>query len=141
MNTGLDPPLLPDLVELSEPDRQAASAKLDSAVRQGKLSPPQSLDRHDLLDAARTRGELRQVFAGVDDAVPPRGLTIALRAATGVWLVTCVVQFVVWFSLAMFGHFDWPWWLYSDVGLGLVVAILWWTHESYHRKSAVLLTQ
>ncbi len=141
MNAVLDPLLMPDLVELSDSDRHSASAKLDSAVRQGKLSPAQSLDRHDLLDAAQTRGELRQVFAGVEDAVPPRGLTIALRASTGVWLVSCVVQFVVWLSLAMFGHFDWPWWLYSDIGLGLVVAILWWTHESYHRKTAVLLTQ
>ena len=60
---------------------------------------------------------------------------------TAVWLITCVVQFVVWLSLAFFGHFDWPWWLYSDLGLGAVVGILWWTHESYHRKTAVLLNR
>ncbi|WP_433160738.1 DUF1707 SHOCT-like domain-containing protein [Kribbella sp. CA-247076] len=138
MNTILDPLLLPDHVELSDTDRRAASAKLESAVRQGTLTPPQSLDRHDLLDAAQTRGELRQVFAGVDDALPPRSLTVALRATTAVWLISCVVQFAVWLSLAFFGHFDWPWWLYSDIGLGLVVGILWWMHESYHRKNAVL---
>lgn len=141
MNTVLDPLLLPDQVALSATDRQAASDKLDSAVRQGRLTPPQALDRHDLLDASRTRGELRQVLDGLDDAIPPRGLTTALRVTTAVWLITCVVQFVVWLSLAFFGHFDWPWWLYSDLGLGAVVGILWWTHESYHRKSAVLLNR
>ena len=141
MNTVLDPLLLPDQVALSATDRQAASDKLDSAVRQGRLTPPQALDRHDLLDASRTRGELRQVLDGLADAIPPRGLTVALRVSTAVWLISCVVQFVVWLSLAFFGHFDWPWWLYSDVGLGAVVGILWWTHESYHRKSAVLLNR
>ena len=141
MNTVLDPLLLPDQVALSATDRQAASDKLDSAVRQGRLTPPQALDRHDLLDASRTRGELRQVLDGLDDAIPPRGLTTALRVTTAVWLISCVVQFAVWLSLAFFGHFDWPWWLYSDLGLGAVVGILWWTHESYHRKSAVLLNR
>ena len=141
MNTVLDPLLLPDQVALSATDRQAPSDKLDSAVRQGRLTPPQALDRHDLLDASRTRGELRQVLDGLADAIPPRGLTVALRVSTAVWLISCVVQFVVWLSLAFFGHFDWPWWLYSDVGLGAVVGILWWTHESYHRKSAVLLNR
>lgn len=141
MNTVLDPLLLPDQVALSATDRQAASDKLDSAVRQGRLTPPQALDRHDLLDASRTRGELRQVLDGLDDAIPPRGLTTALRVTTAVWLISCVVQFVVWLSLAFFGHFDWPWWLYSDLGLGAVVGILWWTHETYHRKSAVLLNR
>jgi len=141
MTSILDPLLLPDQVRLSATDRQSASDKLDSAVRQGRLTPPQALDRHDLLDASRTRGELRQVFDGVDDAVPPRGLTTALRAFTGLWLVTCVVQFVVWAALAVFGHFDWPWWLWSDIGLGMVVAILWWTNETYHRKIDVLVTR
>lgn len=141
MNTVLDPLRLPDQVALSATDRQAAADKLDSAVRQGRLTPPQALDRHDLLDASRTRGELHQVLDGLDDAIPPRGLTVALRVSTAVWLISCVVQFVVWLSLAFFGHFDWPWWLYSDLGLGAVVGILWWTHESYHRKSAVLLNR
>ena len=141
MNTVLDPLLLPDQVALSATDRQAASDKLDSAVRQGRLTPPQALDRHDLLDASRTRGELRQVLDGLADAIPPRGLTVALRVSTAVWLISCVVQFVVWLSLAFFGHFDWPWWLYSDLGFGAVVGILWRTHESYHRKSAVLLNR
>ena len=141
MNIVLDTLLLPDQLELSAKDRQSAAAKLESAVRRGKLTPPQALDRFEHLDAARTRGDLRQVFDGVTDAIPPRGLTVALRAASAVWLITCVVQFVVWVALAAFGHFDWPWWLWSDLGLGLVVAILWWTNESYHRKTDVLVSQ
>ncbi len=137
MNTLLDPLLLPDQVVLSESDRRSAAAKLDSAVRRGALAPPAAADRQELLSNARNRGDLRQVFAGITDATPPRGLTVALRAITGVWLVACVVQFVIWVTLAVFGHFDWPWWLWSDLGLGMVVAILWWTHESYHRKTDV----
>ena len=141
MNIVLDPLLTPDQVRLTEADRQSAAAKLDSAVRQGTLTPPQATDRQSLLLEARTRGELRQVFDGVTNAVPPRSLTVALRTFSSIWLVTCVVQFVIWLALAVFGHFDGPWWLYSDIGLGMVVAVLWWTNESYHRKSDVLVTQ
>jgi hypothetical protein len=137
MNTVLEPLLMPDQVRLSDTDRQAAAAKLDHAVRQGALTPPQAVVRRDLLHTARTRGELHQVFDGVDGALPSDGLTVALRVVTGVWLVTCVVQFVVWLTMAVFGNLDWPWFLFSDVGLGLVVGILWWTHESYHRKTDV----
>jgi hypothetical protein len=137
MNTILDPLLLPDQVRLTDADRRAAAGKLDSAVRQAALTPSQADDRRARLLTARTRGELRQILTGIADATPPRGLTTALRAFTGVWLVACVVQFVVWVALAMFGHFDGPWWLWSDLGLGAVVAILWWTNESYHRRSDV----
>jgi hypothetical protein len=139
MNSLLEPLLTPDQVQLTDADRRAAVAKLDSAVRQAALTPSQASDRQLQLLTARTRGELRKIMAGVADAAPPRGLTTALRALSGVWLVACVVQFVVWVALAIFGHFDGPWWLWSDLGLGAVVAILWWTNESYHRKSDVLV--
>ncbi|GAA1587139.1 hypothetical protein GCM10009804_48980 [Kribbella hippodromi] len=141
MSTILDPLLVPDQVQLTDADRRAAVNKLHSAVRQAALTPAQASDRQDQVFAARTRGELRQILSGVANAAPPRGLTMALRAVTGVWLVACVVQFVVWAALALFGHFDGPWWLWSDLGLGAVVAILWWTNESYHRKSDVLVAQ
>ena len=127
--------LSPDEVRLTATDKQNAGAKLDAAARQGTLHVPQAIDRHDLLDAARTRGELRRVFDGLDDALPPKGLTHALRIVSAGWLLVCVVQFVIWLVLAGFGHLDWPWWLWSDLGLGTVVAILWWTNESYHRKA------
>lgn len=141
MNTMLEPLLLPDQVDLSENDRRTAVAKLDRAVRKGILTPPQAGDRQGLLLEAHTRGDLHQVLDGVTDALPPRGLTVALRAVSAVWLLTCVVQFVIWVVLAAFGHFDWPWWLWSDIGLGLVVAIVWWTNESYYRKTDVLVSR
>ncbi|MFD7160784.1 DUF1707 domain-containing protein [Kribbella sp. NPDC059898] len=139
MNTLLEALLTPDQVALTDADRRAAIARLDSAVRQAALTPSQASDRHDRVLAARTRGELRNILSGVANAAPPRGLTLALQAFTGVWLVACVVQFVVWVALAVFGHFDGPWWLWSDLGLGAIVAMLWWTNESYHRKSDVLV--
>ena len=141
MNTVLEPLLLPGQVHLSETDRRTAVAKLDRAVRKGTLTPPQAGDRQDLLLEARTRGDLHQVLDGMADALPPRGLTVALQAVSAVWLFTCVVQFVIWVVLAAFGHFDWPWWLWSDIGLGLVVAVMWWTNESYYRKTDVLVTR
>ncbi|TWD73244.1 hypothetical protein FB561_7132 [Kribbella amoyensis] len=139
LHATLGPLLSPDELRLSDDDRRTAHAKIDSAIRSRGLSPQQATDRHDLLGVARTRGELRRVFAGLEDAVPPRGLTVALRVVTAIWLVACVVQFAVWGALAMFGHFDSPWWLWSDLGLGAAVAILWWTNESYHRKSHLSL--
>ncbi|MFF0263963.1 DUF1707 domain-containing protein [Kribbella sp. NPDC004536] len=139
MNNLLEALLTPDQVALTDTDRSAAIARLDSAVRQAALTPSQAADRQDRVLTARTRGELRNILSGVANAAPPRGLTIALQAFTGVWLVACVVQFVVWVALAVFGHFDGPWWLWSDLGLGAIVAILWWTNESYHRKSDVLV--
>ncbi|WP_410784693.1 DUF1707 domain-containing protein [Kribbella sp. C-35] len=139
MNTILEALLTPDQVQLTDADRRAAIAKLDSAVRQAALTPSQASDRHEQVLAARTRGELRGILSGVANAAPPRGLTVALQAVTGVWLVACVVQFVVWLALAVFGHFDGPWWLWSDLGLGAIVAILWWTNETYHRKTDVLV--
>lgn len=143
MNTLLDtlgPLLSPDEVRLTATDRQNAAAKLDAAARQGKLHISQVAERHDLLDAAHTRGELRQVLSGLDNAVPPAGLTLALKVLSAGWLVVCAIQFVIWLVLAGFGHLDWPWWLWSDLGLGAGVAVLWWTHESYHRKSLLAVT-
>ncbi|HEY3557947.1 MAG TPA: DUF1707 domain-containing protein [Kribbella sp.] len=139
MNHLLEALLTPDQVALTDADRSAAIARLDSAVRQAALTPSQASDRQDRVLTARTRGELRNILSGVANAAPPRGLTMALQAVTGVWLVACVVQFVVWLALAVFGHFDGPWWLWSDLGLGAIVAILWWINESYHRKSDVLV--
>jgi hypothetical protein len=138
MNTvtaTLGPLLSPDELALTGTDRDSAHRKVDCALRLGGLSPQQAADRHELVSAARSRGELRQAFDGLADAVPPYGLTLGLRIATVGWLAVCVIQFVVWLTLAVFGHFDGPWWLWSDLGLGAAVAILWWTNESYHRKT------
>lgn len=133
----LGPLLSPDELDLTDADRRTAHAKIDSAARFGGISPQHAADRHDLVGVARTRGDLRRVFDGFEDAVPPSGLTAALRVATVGWLAVCVVQFAVWLALAAFGHFDSPWWLWSDLGLGAVVAILWGTNESYHRRSSL----
>jgi hypothetical protein len=135
LTSTLGPLLSPDELPLTASDRQTAHAKLDSAIHQGALTSHHATDRHDQLGAARTRGELRSVFRGLHDAVPPSGLTLALRIVSAGWLLVCVVQFLIWVILAVFGHFDRPWWLWSDLGLGLGVAVLWWTNESYHRKS------
>jgi hypothetical protein len=131
----LGPLLWPESQALSNQDRQTAHAKIESAASQGALTVQEAEDRHELLRAANTRGELRRVFNGLPAAVPPSGLTRALRLVTAAWLAICVVQFLVWVILAVFGHFDGPWWLWSDIGAGLVVAGLWWLNETYHRSS------
>jgi hypothetical protein len=144
MNTlrdTLGPLLSPDEVRLTGDDKNTVGGKLDAAARQGTMRVSKAIDRHDLLDAARTRGDLRQVLDGVPDALPSQGLTWALQMASAIWLTVCVVQFVIWLVLAGFGHLDWPWWLWSDIGFGVPVAILWWTHESYHRKSQLVASR
>ncbi len=135
LNTTLGPLVAPDEQPLSYHDKQAAHAKIESAARQGLLSAQHAADRHRLLNDSHRRGQLREVLAGLHDAVPPAGLTLALRLASIGWLAVCAIQFVIWVVLAGFGHLDWPWWLWSDLGLGLGVGIMWWAHESYHRKS------
>ncbi|WP_328327161.1 hypothetical protein OHA70_00245 [Kribbella sp. NBC_00382] len=135
LSATLGPLVSPDELELSYTDKQAAHAKIESAARQGVLSAQQAADRHRLLNESHRRGQLREVLAGLHDAVPPTGLTLALRIAAVGWLAVCVIQFVIWVVLAAFGHLDWPWWLWSDLGLGLAVGVLWWANESYHRKS------
>jgi hypothetical protein len=138
MNTltaTLGPLVSPDELELSYTDKQAAHAKIESAARQGILSARQAADRHRLLNESHRRGQLREVLAGLHDAVPPTRLTLALRIAAIGWLAVCVIQFVIWLALAVSGHLDGPWWLWSDLGLGLAVGMLWWSNESYHRKS------
>jgi hypothetical protein len=137
LTATLSPLLSPDELALTDADRRSAHEKIDSAARFGGLSPRQVADRHELVGIAQTRGDLRRVFDGLEDAVPPYKLTQALRVATVGWLAICVVQFAVWLALAAFGHFDSPWWFWSDLGLGAVVAILWGTNESYHRKSSL----
>ena len=102
------PAPVPRRVQLTATDRQAAHDKIESAARQGVLTAPAGGRPAQTADAAQTRGELRQVFNGLDDAVPPAGLTLALRIATVGWLAVCAIQFVIWLMLAGFGHLDWP---------------------------------
>jgi hypothetical protein len=129
----------PDDVRLTAADKHNAAATIDAAARQGALHRPEATDRHDLLDAARTRGDLRQVLNGLGNTLPSTGLTRALQLVSAGWLLVCVVQFVIWLVLAGFGHLDWPWWLWSDLGLGTIVAILWWTNESHYTGRSQLV--
>jgi hypothetical protein len=129
----------PDDVQLTAADRHNAAAKIDAAARQGTLHRPEATDRHDLLEVARTRGDLRQVLHGLDNTLPSTGLTRALQLVSAGWLLVCVVQFVIWLILAGFGHLDRPWWLWSDLGLGTIVAILWWSTEAHYPNQSHLL--
>ena len=86
----------------------------------------------------------RLAFTGFDDDDGSADPALATALATGdggAVLAALTKARLLVPVVAMFGHFDSPWWLWSDLGLGAVVAMLWWTNESYHRKSDVLVTQ
>ncbi|PZF83249.1 hypothetical protein [Jiangella anatolica] len=124
--------LRPDTVPASAEDRTRAVAVL---TRPGTgLSDDELRARTAAVHEAATRNDVYLALEGLGAGVPPWGVTMALRVATGVWIAMTAVQIVVWLAIGIgSGGLDVPWWLYSTVGGAGVVAALWWTNESYHR--------
>jgi uncharacterized protein DUF1707 len=126
--------LRPEGRSASDTDRSSASYAVRAAVADGRLPETDGDGRLHAIESAEHRGELRLALSGISGALPPRGLTTALGAASAVWLVTTALQVVVWLTMALAtAHLDTPWWLYSAVGGGMIVGVLWLAHESYHR--------
>jgi hypothetical protein len=124
----------PDGRSASDTDRSSASDAVRTAVADGRLPGTERDSRLYAIESAEHRGDLRPALSGISGVFPPRGLTTALGAASAVWLITTVLQIVVWLTLALAtAHLDTPWWLYSGVGGGMIVGVLWLAHESYHR--------
>lgn len=126
--------LWPDGRPATETDRATADQAVHAALMAGGLPATEAGYRHEAVAHAETRGELRHALRGIPGGVPPQGLTTALGVATALWLAMTVVQIVVWIALAAgTGSLDTPWWLYSTVGGGAVVGVLWAINESHHR--------
>lgn len=125
--------LWPDTVPAGADDKARALAVLD-ARRGSGLTDAELRSRGEAVDAAATRNDLYLALEGVGGGVPPWGVTMALRVASAIWIAMTAVQIVVWLAIGVgTGGLDVPWWLYSSVGGGVVVAVLWWVNESYHR--------
>ena len=130
--TGL---VRPDDRAVKETDRATAAAAVHDAMASGALPAQEGRYRLNAIEQARTRAQLRHALRGVRGGVPPVGLTTALGVAGGVWLVGTLVQIMVWLVIAVVnGGPDGPWWLYSAVVGGAVVAGIWAVNESGHRR-------
>jgi hypothetical protein len=125
--------LWPDTVPADADDKARAVAVLD-AQRGAGLPEAELRSRVTAVDAAATRNDIYLALEGLGAGVPPWGVTMALRIASGVWLLMTAVQIVIWLAIGVAtGGLDVPWWLYSSAGGAGVVAALWWVNESYHR--------
>ncbi|SDU77334.1 hypothetical protein [Jiangella alkaliphila] len=125
--------LWPDTVPAGAEDKARALAVL-AARRDEGLPDAEARSRTEAVAAATTRNDLYLALEGLGGGVPPWGVTMALRVATGVWIAMTAVQIVVWLAIGIgTGGLDVPWWLYSTAGGAGIVAALWWANESYHR--------
>jgi len=130
--TGL---IRPDERPAKETDRVTATAAVRDAVAAGTLPAQEGRYRMTAIEQADTRGQLRHALRGVGGGVPSAGVTTALGVAGSVWLLVTVVQIAVWLVIAFAtGGPDGPWWLYSTVVGGAIVAGLWAVNESGHRR-------
>lgn len=124
--------LWPDSVTASPRDREAAGAIVRRSTLGGAVHPDAAQTRQRSIDEAVTRGELYDALHGLDEGVPPWGLSTALRISAVVWVLMTVVQLVVWGAVSLAHQtFESPWWIYSTVGGAAVVATLWVIDESF----------
>ncbi|GAA1951159.1 DUF1707 domain-containing protein [Amycolatopsis minnesotensis] len=125
--------LMSERVPASAADREGVASRLARAREDGALTEQEAGERRDRLNAAGTRDAVRRVLDGLP-GVPPAGLVTVRRVVTWALLGVNVVQIAVWLLMCVIGlHFAPPFWLWSVVGGGLVVAVLWRLTESVYR--------
>ncbi|QWF77268.1 hypothetical protein [Amycolatopsis sp. CA-230715] len=125
--------LMSERIPASAADRDAAVSRITRGREDGALTEREAGDRFDRLDIAATREAVRRALEGLP-GVPPAVLVPVRRVVTWVWLGVNVVQIAVWLLMCLIGlHFAPPFWLWSVVGGGLVVAALWLLTESVFR--------
>lgn len=125
--------LMSERIPASTAAREGAASWIVRARENGALTEQEAGDRRARLDSAATRDAVRHVLDGLP-GVPPPGLVPVRRVITWVWLGLNVVQIAVWLLMCLIGlHFAPPFWLWSVLGGGLVVAALWWLTESVYR--------
>ncbi|HVX46083.1 MAG TPA: DUF1707 domain-containing protein [Mycobacteriales bacterium] len=119
----------------SDADREAAAQRIGRGYAEGRITVQEFDERLAALWRAATHAELRILLADMPDGPAP-AITAPksaptdrpmLRLLTGGWLAINVVNFVVWALICIIG-FRWesPWWLWSLVPAGLVLAGAWW---------------
>lgn len=52
---------------------------------------------------------------------PADRLTMVKRVLTAIWLGVVLVQVLVWLIICLVGGFEWPWWLWTVLGGGVVL--------------------
>jgi hypothetical protein len=135
---GVNEPVLPDDLRVSDAERAGVQERLRRAHDAGQLDLAEFDDRVRSVWAARTRGELARVTADLPEppgpapaparpgvfAATPGG--VAMRVLTLVWLSVTVVNLTVWGIVALTtGETVYPWWLWVAGPPGAVLAVLY----------------
>src|SRR5262245_49992570 len=125
--------LLPEQVAIDEVERDHARQRIEDAGHAGLLGGDRVHAQKVRLAQARTRGDLRQALGAIPGGAAPSGLVAALRGVTGLWLVSVVVQIVVWMLVDLI-EFRWigPWWMWTVITGPVLVGPLWWLVETYY---------
>ncbi len=124
----------PETKQADDRDRDRARLVIAAGTEQGRISEGEGARRTASVATATTRGDLHQAMRDLDGAEPAAGLASVLRVATAVWLLTSVVELTVWLAIAVVsGELDSPWWLFSTVVGGGIVAAIRVAHDARAR--------
>jgi len=130
--------LWPERIPVSAEHRAVATSRISNAQATGLIDAAEARERQARVQVASTREELRPSVDGLPGTTP-KGLIIARRVATGIWLGMSLIQFCVWMLVCLIGlHLVNPWWLWTAIGGGLIVAGLWWATESEYRMTPAI---
>jgi hypothetical protein len=132
---GVNEPVRPDELRVSDAERASAQERLRRAVGDGQLDLHEFDVRVQSVWAARTRGELVRVTADLPEPPPPPAprrvfsrddAGTAMRVLTIIWACVVAINVVVWGTVSLAtGEFLHPWWLYVAGPPGAVLAVLY----------------
>ena len=120
---------------VDERERALAANRIAAAHADGGITADSAVERQAKLAGARTRDELRASLDGLSGLRGQVSLPLVTRVASALWLAVNGVELVVWVLVSLIsGTWDDPWWLWTLLGGGAVVAGLWkiaeWEHHT-----------
>jgi hypothetical protein len=126
--------LWPETKQADDQDRDRARLVIANGAEEGRISEGEAGRREAAVTTAVTRADLHTAMRDLDGAQPAAGLASGLRVATAVWVLTTVVELTVWLAIAVVsGDLDSPWWLFSAVVGGGIVAAIRVAHDARAR--------
>lgn len=154
-----EPPAIPpERIRVTDADRQVVAERLRRAHDEASLTLDEYDERLIAVWSAKTRGDLGVLTADLPPdhiatrpvaptggaTVAPRGASpasgggrTALRVLALIWLIACLVNFVVWGLVCVTNvEFYYPWFLWVVVPPGAILGGLWWSLYGRRRPGA-----